>query len=742
MSRAWSVLALVLWLSGMEARAESILTGTVVEVTTGEPLPEVVVTATSPEHDGERIAVTDAQGVYRLSGLPAGRYTLRFDKEDFEQRTRRDLQLSGDETQRVDMWLIVEESPARIDLPFHGPMVIDVGSTETRWRSWDELESLVQRLALNPPTGAGGRMRSFDGLVGIVPGAQDALSGASLRGASPFENRYELDGLSSQDAVLGLNPLPLSAELLEDLEVITGGERAERGNSLGGLIQATTRSGTSTSHGSVFGTWAPGGRLTQADAGVTVGGPLLGNRLTFFAGVIPAFSRSDARVLQALAKVTYVHDGNHSLSLSLLTSPSRAGGDDLVGLGGQTTLAALRYQGDFLYKRLQTETHLGWSQQRAWLSSGALRRAQAHVQARWLPSRKSSLFIQGGVGADHSGADAFASTRMGGFLQASVPWSRVVLNVGGRYDVQAVAARADRAAFTPGAGVSPRVGLVVDPLANGRMAVFAHYAKYQGPLLLGLLATLPATGGIDPGLVAPTSHEFVAGANYELLPWTRLGVSASRHQLETDLAHVSREGGGTVFLGNPGRGLARELPEATRTQDAFTVQLDRPIFSASPGWLLRASYTWARVSGNDAGPFQLVETDGALALRPRVVSDEEETPTGPLPLDRTHTVRLLAAREFSLSSRWSVSLGGAYRGRSGVPLEVPGTARTPWTHDLDARLVVDWAREHSGRLSLSLEVFNVLDQRESREALPATGLTRASRTQAPRQARLGVRYAF
>ena len=97
--------------------------------------------------------------------------------------------------------------------------------------------------------------------------------------------------------------------------------------------------------------------------------------------------------------------------------------------------------------------------------------------------------------------------------------------------------------------------------------------------------------------------------------------------------------------------------------------------------------------------------------------------SGLLPLDRTHTVRLLAAREFQLSNSWSTSLGLAYRGRSGTPLDLS------WTHDVDARLVVAYARPSRAALSFSLEVYNLLGLEDTR-------------ARAPRQGRVSLRHDF
>jgi hypothetical protein len=51
-----------------------VLTGRVVDVSTQQPVVDVVVTATSPALQGEQIVVTDASGTYRIPNLPPGLY--------------------------------------------------------------------------------------------------------------------------------------------------------------------------------------------------------------------------------------------------------------------------------------------------------------------------------------------------------------------------------------------------------------------------------------------------------------------------------------------------------------------------------------------------------------------------------------------------------------------------------------------------------------------------------------------
>src|ERR1700752_4637161 len=57
------------------------------------PLPGVTVTATSPSLQGERMAVSDENGVYYLRGLLPGSYSVRFEIDGFQAAVREDVQV-------------------------------------------------------------------------------------------------------------------------------------------------------------------------------------------------------------------------------------------------------------------------------------------------------------------------------------------------------------------------------------------------------------------------------------------------------------------------------------------------------------------------------------------------------------------------------------------------------------------------------------------------------------------------
>ncbi|XHF18379.1 von Willebrand factor type A domain-containing protein [Corallococcus interemptor] len=146
--------------------AKSVIIGTVIDVETRKPVGDVVVTATSPSLQGEQVVVTDAQGNYRIPQLPAGTYTLRFEKEAFKLYARSEIQLLPNRTIRVNVELLAEHFSRSVNV-IGAPPTIDVGSTNQGVNVDPEF---IKRIAVARPVGKGGAKRGFESLVEPAPG--------------------------------------------------------------------------------------------------------------------------------------------------------------------------------------------------------------------------------------------------------------------------------------------------------------------------------------------------------------------------------------------------------------------------------------------------------------------------------------------------------------------------------------------------------------------------------------------
>ncbi|MEW6434096.1 MAG: TonB-dependent receptor [Myxococcota bacterium] len=370
------------------AQGNSVITGTVTDAATGKPVPDVVVTATSPALQGEEIVVTDSAGLYRLAQLPAGTYTLRLEKESYKPFSRTDINLRVDRTVRVNIQLQPEAVTGDTIVVVGRPPTVDVGSTTTGINVGKEF---MNNIAFIQPNGSG--VRSFESLASVAPQVIGDTYGYGFSGAQSPENLYLVDGVSTSDPAFGTNGAQFPVEFVEEANVITGGYQAEYGRATGGVLNVVTKSGSNEFHGSVWGNWTPGiltgvspvikndsssfqsqGRLWNTiDFGAEVGGPILKDRLWFFVGFAPSFNRvqttrslrafkldpttttascstppcdylydedgyiqsetipgttkerfTDTRAFSYIAKLTYLINSDNNLSLSVVGSPSQS----------------------------------------------------------------------------------------------------------------------------------------------------------------------------------------------------------------------------------------------------------------------------------------------------------------------------------------------------------------------------------------------------------------------------------
>ncbi|NOK01533.1 MULTISPECIES: von Willebrand factor type A domain-containing protein [Myxococcus] len=181
-SVARSVLCVFLLLFALPALAQpdagtnpntSTIIGTVLNSNKRPPLADVTVTASSPSLQGELKTVTDAQGRYRISGLPAGDYTLTFEKQGFKPYTRSSIQLRRDRTIVVNVELLPEVMDEEVSI-VGAPPTIDVGST-TMGVNVDQ--EFIKRIAVARPGGRTGATRVYE-----PPDAMSRPHGVSLNG--------------------------------------------------------------------------------------------------------------------------------------------------------------------------------------------------------------------------------------------------------------------------------------------------------------------------------------------------------------------------------------------------------------------------------------------------------------------------------------------------------------------------------------------------------------------------------
>ena len=275
----------------------------VVKDAQGGVLPGVTVEARSPSVVGVSTAVTDAQGTFRFPALPPGNYEVSASLQGFNAAKSAAL-LGIGQTLTINLALAVAGVAETVQVTGESPL-IDVKQNAT-------FATVQSDTIARIPKG-----RDFLGVISMTAGANDEArqGGISIGGASGSENRFIVDGMDTTSLRTGTSQKTVVTDFVQEVQVKTSGYNAEFGGSMGGVVSAITKSGSNQIRGgagvyymnndSLKGTQRPTVRLNPAKTteaqSVTfpldgipnwqpvfdVGGPILKDKLWYFAGYAP-----------------------------------------------------------------------------------------------------------------------------------------------------------------------------------------------------------------------------------------------------------------------------------------------------------------------------------------------------------------------------------------------------------------------------------------------------------------------
>ncbi len=275
--------------------------GTVTDSKTGERLVGVTVTLTSTSLQGAQTAITDEKGFYKISPLPPGDYLVTFYYLDLTVE-RTGVSVGVNRTTPVFQ---------KLDQGKAGGEVVKITDTAPTIDPTSTAQGITidKNYIKNIPVPG----RTFEAALGAAAGSQGDGVGISFSGSSSLENQYYVDGVNTTGLTFGTVGSPVINDFIEEIEVITGGYNAEFGRATGGVINVVTKSGSNEFKGSVFGYFQPGiftfgsertptnatsidanaDVVYDADFGFEMGGPIVKDKLWFYVGFAPAFSKVD-----------------------------------------------------------------------------------------------------------------------------------------------------------------------------------------------------------------------------------------------------------------------------------------------------------------------------------------------------------------------------------------------------------------------------------------------------------------
>lgn len=250
-----SVIAVLLFaVAGSSAQTNSTITGEVRD-TNSALLVGAVITAKDIETGTTRVTSSNAEGRFVFPGLTVGIYELRAELAGFEALVRSNVGVTVNET--VDLSLVLKIAGLSANVTIGGAE--SLVNTRTAELSYLVNERLIRDLPLNG--------RNYTDLALLQPGViayahRDGGSvvahglGISINGQDPRSNVYLLDGTPQNDFTNGpagsAAGTALGVETIREFRVEANSYGAEFGRNFGGQINAVSKSGTNSFHGSLY----------------------------------------------------------------------------------------------------------------------------------------------------------------------------------------------------------------------------------------------------------------------------------------------------------------------------------------------------------------------------------------------------------------------------------------------------------------------------------------------------------
>jgi len=299
---------------------------------------------------------TDVRGRYSLAPVPPGTYQL--------------LILYGEDSVRVRNITVAAGLATTVNrsITASGEDIEVRGRKRVVESDRNRIVTSIDREAMErlPIPGS-----SFEGLMDQSATAIFDGEGFAVGGASSLEGRFVLNGhdvTSLSDGRLGS---PMSMELLDQVDVVTGGYSAEYGRATGAIVNVETRTGTNEFHGTIFSQFTNSflqkrtarapleswidvetNQAYDLTLGVTLGGPIIKDKLWFFVGLVPRLIATDTdRITKRQTDCRKTLDDG-----SLSACEPRDPNDPNLGFTHEDGIADVDENGFVIYEELDRKT--------------------------------------------------------------------------------------------------------------------------------------------------------------------------------------------------------------------------------------------------------------------------------------------------------------------------------------------------------------------------------------------------
>jgi len=199
------------------------------------PIPGVTVTVTGDNLPGARVDTTSASGTYRMPELAPGVYVLTAELMGMKTIKQTNIKVTVNATTKIKL---------KMEIAPYEETVVVVGKQDVLDVKAATVKATIERDVTERLPGSDDLFSAF-GMTGGITGGGNVR----VHGGAATDNVYLFDGVDTTDPVTSTFGANLNADAIQEVEVQTGGFQAEYGRSMGGIVNAVTKSGGNEFHG-------------------------------------------------------------------------------------------------------------------------------------------------------------------------------------------------------------------------------------------------------------------------------------------------------------------------------------------------------------------------------------------------------------------------------------------------------------------------------------------------------------
>ncbi len=223
------LIVLLLSWSMLWAQKSGAIRGLVTDKETGEPLVGVNIVVKGTYYG----ASTDLEGFYSIPKIEPGVYTIEVSYVSYKiiQQTGVKVEPGKTLTLNFEMEPSILALGQEITVIGEKPLMDLEQTTTARTLTEEEIKNRI--------------VENVADLVSQQVGVTKQDDAIYIRGSRSYESQYLVEGLSVQDPLSGTGfGLRLSSHAIQEIEVLTGGYKAEYGQATSGVISVKTKSGS------------------------------------------------------------------------------------------------------------------------------------------------------------------------------------------------------------------------------------------------------------------------------------------------------------------------------------------------------------------------------------------------------------------------------------------------------------------------------------------------------------------